>query len=59
MNILTVSPKGQITIPRKIRELIKTDRQEASLNFSDLAATSFEFWDNKQDDIYQTFYQQA
>ncbi len=78
MNILKVSPKGQITIPRKVRELIKTDRllfemkgksitlkpmklyvDEATSNFSDLAATSFAFWDNKQDDIYQTFYEQA
>jgi bifunctional DNA-binding transcriptional regulator/antitoxin component of YhaV-PrlF toxin-antitoxin module len=78
MNILKVSPKGQITIPRRIRNLVKTDRflfemngkvitlkplkvevEEATSNFSDLAATSFAFWDNKQDDIYQAFYEQA
>lgn len=78
MNILKVSPKGQITIPRRIRDLVKTDRflfemkgkvitlkpmklevDEATSNFSDLASKSFEFWDNKQDDIYQTFYEQA
>lgn len=78
MNILKVSPKGQITIPRRIRQLVKTDRflfemkgkvitlkpmklevDEATSNFSDLASKSFEFWDNKQDDIYQTFYEQA
>ena len=77
MNILKVSPKGQITIPSRIRQLVKTDRflfemkgkvitlkpmkldvDEATSNFSDLAAKSFEFWDNKQDDIYQTFYEQ-
>ncbi|MBI4256881.1 AbrB/MazE/SpoVT family DNA-binding domain-containing protein [Candidatus Uhrbacteria bacterium] len=76
MNILKVSPKGQVTIPRHVRNLIKTDRllfemkgkvitlkpmklevDEAISNFSDLASKSFEFWDNKQDDVYQTFYE--
>jgi len=41
MNILKVSLEG--------------DRDEIISTFSELASKSFDFWDNKQDDVYQAF----
>lgn len=77
--IVTVSPKGQITIPsaerKKVRHRkfllevkdkvfilkpieIKIIGEETDdlHDFSSLAEPSFEFWNNKEDDIYQEFY---
>lgn len=77
MQILKVSPKGQITIPKKLRKLCKTGSfaietngksiilrpveikilDDDLANFSALSEKSFQFWDNKDDNIFQKFYE--
>lgn len=76
MQILKVSPKGQITIPKNYRDLCNTGNfalevqgktiilkpveirtiDDDATNFSALGKNSFEFWNNKDDDIYDEFY---
>lgn len=76
MQILRVSPKGQITIPKKYRNLCNTGNfalevkgktlllkpieittvEDDLENFSALGVSSFEFWNNPKDDIYEKFY---
>ncbi|MEK7672788.1 MAG: AbrB/MazE/SpoVT family DNA-binding domain-containing protein [Patescibacteria group bacterium] len=76
MQILKVSPKGQVTIPKKYRNLCNTGNfafevsgktillkpveikivEDDTADFSALALSSFDFWDNKEDDIYDEFY---
>ena len=80
-HIVTVSPKGQITIPVSERKKCKYNKYLLELkgktiilrpieikvlgkavseddlkDFSSLAETSFSFWDNPEDDIYDEFY---
>lgn len=85
MKILSVSPKGQITIPVSERHKCKTNKYVLEIeddililkpiqirvlaswkskrkfnemdNFSQLALSSFDFWNNGADDIYQKFYE--
>lgn len=77
--LLTVSPKGQITIPVSEREKFKYQKcllevknktftlkpveirviEEDLEDFAKLAESSFEFWDNPQDDIYQNYYENS
>ncbi len=79
--IVTVSPKGQITIPVPERKkcnykkyllevkgkvivlkpieikVLGKDVDEDELNdFSKLAESSFDFWNDPSDDIYEKFY---
>ena len=82
MKIVTLSPKGQITIPKEYREKIKIKqyafdfngktitlipikiklltpkkkKKDELDNFEKLSEKSFDFWNNKQDDIYQEFF---
>lgn len=76
MQILKVSPKGQITIPKIYRDLCNTGNfalevkgktiilkpieirvvEDDTSDFSALGKESFEFWNNKDDDIYDKFY---
>lgn len=77
-HIVTVSPKGQITIPVQERKKIKAQKyllevigntitmkpirieiiKDDTAEIAKLSEQSFDFWDNKKDDIYQKFYQQ-
>ncbi|MDA1060338.1 MAG: hypothetical protein O3B47_00930 [bacterium] len=76
MQIIKISPKGQITIPKKYRDMCDTGNfalevsgktiilkpvevkpVESDLgDFSALGLSSFDFWDNDDDDIYDEFY---
>lgn len=77
MQILKISPKGQITIPKKYRDLCKTGNfgmevsgktiilkpveiklieEDELKDFGALGLSAFDFWDNKEDDIYDEFY---
>ena len=78
MQIIKVSPKGQITIPKKAREACDSGQYLFEMNgrtiilrpvqiviakdelndFGFLSEKAFSFWDNKDDDIYQEFYNQ-
>lgn len=73
---MKVSPKGQITIPKKYRELCDTGNfalevsgktiilkpieikfvEDKAEGFAALGKSSFEFWNNEDDDIYDEFY---
>lgn len=87
MKILSVSPKGQITIPVSERAKLKADKYLLEVDgdililkpieirvfaprkrsgktdelhdFSQLAVSSFDFWNNSADDIYQQFYENS
>lgn len=77
--IVTVSPKGQITIPSKERQRISSkkylmevkgktlilrpieikilkEKDDEVEDFAALAESSFSFWNDEADDIYQKFY---
>ncbi len=76
MQIVKVSPKGQVTIPKKYRDLCNTGNfmiettgktiilkpveikpiEDDLNNFSALGVTSFDLWNNEDDDIYDKFY---
>ena len=76
MQLIKISPKGQITIPVRARKLLSQSQllfemkgktitlrpivihleKDELEGFSNLTSTSFEFWNNKEDDIYSTFY---
>lgn len=77
--LLTVSPKGQITIPVKERRKFQHQKcllevrnkvftlkpveikivEEDLEDFAALGQSSFEFWDNPQDDIYHRYYENS
>lgn len=79
--IVSVSPKGQITIPIKERKQCKEkkyllevkgkiivlrpieikvigadEKTDELQDFEALGESSFQFWDNDQDDIYEKYY---
>ena len=76
MQILKVSPKGQVTIPKKYRDLCRTGNfaievtgktivlkpieirpiDDDTENFVALGLSSFDFWNDPADDIYEEFY---
>ncbi len=83
-SILTVSPKGQITLPVKTRrdlpyknfqlsqvgkslilkpveiKVIDETNTEVELhNFHLLSESTFDFWNNPDDDVYQSFYEKT
>lgn len=76
MQIVKVSPKGQVTIPKVYRDLCNTGNFALEVSgktiilkpieiklaednvddFSALGKGAFDFWNNKNDDIYDEFY---
>ncbi len=47
---------GKVFILKPIEIKILGEDQDETKDFSSLAASTFDFWNNEQDDIYQKFY---
>ncbi len=52
-------PMGAIVSPAIIQNYINTHQEQELKDFSQLAKSSFSFWDNSEDDIYDDFYSES